>query len=84
MDGFGDDVREAQEENAAEDGELDAELDEELDEESDGESDEESDEERTKSRNRRTKSCATRSRCFKPGRRISSESCSMSCVGGPV
>ncbi len=28
--------------------------------------------------------CTTRSRKFKPGRRISSESCSLLCAGGPV
>ncbi len=43
MDEFGDDVHEAEQENAAEDGESEEELDEELDGVSDEESDEESD-----------------------------------------
>jgi hypothetical protein len=74
MDEVGDDVGEAEHwENVAWDGESDEELDEDSDEELDGS--------RTKSRN---KSCAARSRGFKPGRRVSSESCSKSCVGGPV
>ena len=71
MDEFGDDLREAQQENAAGAAE-DEESDDGLNEESDGELGEESDEESDEESNEESdKSCATRFRTFKPGRRVS-------------